>query len=128
LTPDFFSIAEVLDFHAEQIALYGGLDGVRDMRSLESALAAPGAGVGGEYFHAFPFGMAAAYLFHIARDHPFFDGNKRTALACCLYFLGLHGIEIDCDPDELERFVRSVAAGELDKGRIEIFLSAHAVR
>jgi len=63
--PGFFSLTEVLDFHMEQIELYGGNHGVRDVGLLESALAMPMSGIGDSYFHSFPFGMAAAYMFHI---------------------------------------------------------------
>jgi death-on-curing protein len=123
--PCFFDISDVLDFHFEQIELYGGIRGVRDIGLLESALAAPMSGFGGEYLHKFPFGMAAAYLFHIVQNHPFTDGNKRTGLAACLYFLGLHGIEIETDPDKLERFVRSIAAGDIQKPEITRFLQEY---
>ena len=125
--PCFFDVEDVLDFHAEQIGLCGGSPGVRDMGMLASAVETPRSGAGDEYFHAFPFGMAAAYLFHIAEDHPFIDGNKRTALATCLYFLGMHGIDVEVDPDELERFVRSVASGKVGKAEIAAFLEHHAV-
>jgi death-on-curing protein len=122
----FFSLTEILDFHVEQIELYGGNHGVRDMGLLESALAMPSSGFGDNYFHAFPFEMAAAYLFHIVQDHPFIDGNKRTGLATCLYFLEFHGIEIEVEPDELERFVRSVATGQVLKPGISAFLEKHS--
>ena len=126
--PRFFDISDVLDFHIEQIELYGGIHGVRDIGLLESALAVPMSGFGGKYLHKFPFEMAAAYLFHIIQDHPFVDGNKRTGLATCLYFLGLHGIEIETDPDRLERFVMSIAAGEIQKPEIARFLQEHSIR
>jgi death-on-curing protein len=124
--PHCFSVVEILDFHMEQIDLYGGNHGVRDMKLLESAAAMPMSGFGDSYFHAFPFEMAAAYLFHIVQDHPFIDGNKRTGLATCLYFLELHGTEIEVGPDELERFVRSVATGQVLKPEITDFLEKHS--
>ena len=125
--PGFFSLAEVLDFHMEQIELYGGNHGVRDVRLLESALAMPMSGVGDSYFHSFPFEMAAAYMFHIVQNHPFIDGNKRTGLAACLYFLELNGTEIDVDPDELEQFVRAVAKGEIQKAEIAKYMEEHSI-
>ena len=125
--PDFFSLAEILDFHIEQIELYGGKHGVRDIGLLKSALAMPMSGVGDSYFHSFPFEMAAAYMFHIVQNHPFIDGNKRTGLAACLYFLELHGTEVDVDPGELERFVLAVAKGEVQKPEIAKFLEEHSV-
>ena len=124
--PVFFSLAEVLDFHIEQIEFYGGNHGVRDMGLLESAISMPMSGIGDNYLHSFPFEMAAAYMFHIIQNHPFIDGNKRTGLATCLYFLEFHGTEIDVEPDELERFVRAVAKGEISKSEIAKFLEEHS--
>jgi death-on-curing protein len=124
--PYFFSVTEVLDFHMEQINLYGGEHGVRDMGLLESAVAMPMSGFGESRFHSFPFEMAAAYLFHIVQDHPFIDGNKRTGLATCLYFLELHEVEIAVDPNELEQFIRSVAAGQVRKPEIAAFLEKYS--
>ena len=124
--PDFFSLTDVLDFHIEQIELYGGNHGVRDMELLESAIAMPMSGLGEDYFHRFPFEMAAAYLFHLVQNHPFIDGNKRTGLAACLYFLGMHDIEVEADPDELEHFVRDVATGKILKPEIALFLEGHS--
>ncbi|MDR1915450.1 MAG: type II toxin-antitoxin system death-on-curing family toxin [Synergistaceae bacterium] len=124
--PEFFDVSDVLDFHFEQIELYGGSHGVRDMGMLESALAMPMSGFDGNYLYLFPFEMAAAYLFHIVQNHPFIDGNKRTGLAACLYFLGLHGIEVVADPDGLASLVLSVAEGNLDKPQIAAFLKEHS--
>lgn len=124
--PYFFSLAEVLDFHMEQIEFYGGHHGVRDMGLLESALAMPMSGGEGGYFHSFPFEMAAAYMFHIIQNHSFIDGNKRTGLATCLYFLELHGTEINVEPDELEQFVLAVAKGEIQKPEIAKYLEEHS--
>jgi death on curing protein len=85
MTPRFLDLVEVLEIHESRIELYGGRPGVRDLGLLQSALAQPSAGFGGEYLHGNLYEMAAAYLFHVSRNHPFVDGNKRTALAC--YFL-----------------------------------------
>jgi len=68
---------------------YGGDPGVRDVGLLESALAQPRVAFGGKTPHAFPFEMAAAYLFHIVQNHPFVDGNIRTGAVAALLFLDL---------------------------------------
>lgn len=68
-----------MEIYCNQIDLYGGAHGIRDLGLLQSALAMPSAGFGGEFFHIDIFEMAAAYAFHIAQNHPFLDGNKRTA-------------------------------------------------
>jgi death-on-curing protein len=124
--PDFFSVSDVLDFHFEQIELYGGTHGVRDMGLLESAIAMPLSGYGDNYLHEFPFEMAAAYLYHIVQNHPFLDGNKRTALATCLYFLGLNRVRFDAVPEELADFVLSVAKDNISKDLIADFLKNHS--
>ena len=92
--PDFLTLAEIIEIHRNQIELYGGDLGVRDLNLLQSALAQPEATFGGEWLHPGLFDMAAAYVFHLAQNHPFVDGNKRTALASALVFLELNGISI----------------------------------
>lgn len=91
----FLSLDDVLESHAEQIAAYGGSDGIRDVGLLESALAQPAAMFGGQYLHVDVFGMAAAYLFHIVKNHPFLDGNKRVGLEAALLFLEINGLSIE---------------------------------
>ncbi len=81
MVPKFLTLSEVLEFHDDLIASFGGSPGVRDLGLAESALSMPQAGMDDQFFHAFPFEMAAAYAYHIAQNHPFVDGNKRTALA-----------------------------------------------
>ena len=91
--PEFINLDDVLDLHDLQLKRYGGRDGIRDLKLLESAVMTPQASFGGEYVHKDIFEMAAAYAFHIAENQPFVDGNKRTALASALVFLDINGIE-----------------------------------
>jgi len=103
----------VLDIHAEQLAIFGGGDGVRDLGLLESALARP--------LNKFAYGetdlaaLAAAYAFGIARNHPFVDGNKRAAFGSMIVFLGLNDIDLDVPPEDATAIVLEVAAGEIDE-------------
>jgi len=126
IDPEFLTLDEVLGLHADQIRRYGGATGLRDLSSLQSAIAMPETSYGGEYLHGTLFEMAAGYLFHLARNHPFVDGNKRTALICALVFLGLNGQRLDADPDALYELVDGVAAGQVDKSEVAIFLRDHA--
>ncbi len=119
--PRFLTLAEVLELHAEQIDLYGGEVGIREIPLLESALAMPQAGIGGEYLHADVFSMAAAYLYHLVMNHPFVDGNKRIGLAAAYVFLGMNGYAVECDPDVLADMVLAVARGETGKEEIAVF-------
>jgi death-on-curing protein len=96
---EFLTVSEVEGLHEEQLALHGGLGGIRDRGALESAVATPQATFGAVFLHLGIFEMAAAYAYHIAENQPFVDGNKRTALNAALVFLGLNGWDIE-DPDE----------------------------
>ena len=127
MTADFLSLAEVLEIHRDQIERYGGKTGIRDMGLLQSALAMPAAGFGGRYLHGDLFEMAAAYLFlfHIVRNHPFVDGNKRTGAVAALVFLSLNGMEIEAGEDIFEQMVRAVAEGKMDKSAIAGFFRDH---
>jgi death-on-curing protein len=85
----------------------------------------PQAGVGKQHFHADLFEMAAAYLFHIVRNHPFVDGNKRTSVAAALVFLEMNGIEIRASDEALVKTVLAVAEGKLQKGALAEFFRRH---
>ena len=100
LEPLFLTLDEVLDLHSDQLRLFGGSDGVRDLGALESAIATPATTFDGIFLHTDIFEMAAAYAFHIAENQPFIDGNKRTALNAALVFLDINGWQVT-DPDML---------------------------
>jgi death-on-curing protein len=108
LTPDI-----VLDLHAEQLALFGGPDGLRDAGLLESALARPKNQYA--YKDADLASQGAAYAFGIARNHPFVDGNKRTAFASMLVFLGLNDVDFLVAEAEATAVFLSLGAGELEE-------------
>ena len=122
----FLTLDEVLALHAEQIELYGGQAGVRDHGLLSSALAMPQASFGGEYLHSSIHEMAAAYHFHVCKNHPFLDGNKRAALASCLAFLWLNDLEVITDADELAELVLGVADGSVGKAEIAVYIAQHS--
>lgn len=123
---DFLSLDDVLFAHLDQIQRYGGDPGVRDGGLLESAIAQPQATVGGQWLHAFPFEMAAAYLYHLVQNHPFVDGNKRTGAVAALLFLDLNGVEITAPRGALYDLTMAVANGEAGKPEIAEFFRAHA--
>jgi len=121
--PVWLDIDIVLDFHVEQLALFGGADGIRDRGLLESALARP--------INKFGYGetglaaLAAAYGFGIARNHPFIDGNKRTALASIIVFLGLNGVDLDAPPEAATAMILSLAAGEIAEDVLASWIADH---
>lgn len=122
--PRWLDIDIVLDFHAEQLAFFGGADGIRDRGLLEFALARP--------INKFAYGEtdltvpAAAYGFGIARNHPFVDGNKRTALASMIVFLGLNRIDLDAPPEAATAIVLSLAAREIAEDALARWIAAHS--
>ena len=105
----------VQEIHAEAIQRFGGADGIRDPSLLESAVAAPQASFGGKSAFADLIEIAAAYLFYLCCNHPFLDGNKRTALGACLVFLQLNDIEPPSDRSGWEDLALAVASGNLDR-------------
>ncbi len=126
MTPAFLALDEVLEIHRDMIERYGGRPGVRDMALLESAVAIPQAGFGNQYLHSDLFEMAAAYLFHIVRNHPFVDGNKRTGAMAAFTFLKLNRVTLTASEKEFERTVRGAAEGKMGKARVADFLRKHS--
>jgi death-on-curing protein len=94
---------------------------MRDLGLLQSAIGMSEATFEGQFLHGTVFEMAAAYLFHVARNHPFVDGNKRTALMCALVFLGLNGQRLEAEPNALYELVDGVASGHADKAEVAVF-------
>jgi len=122
----FLKKETVLIFHRDQIKRYGGKEGLRDENLLESALSQPQASFGGEYVHEDIFHMAAAYGFHICQNHPFFDGNKRTALIAMYTFLYVNGYKIVADKKSLYAVVMDLANGKVTKEELRVFLENHS--
>ena len=105
----------VREIHTEAIGNFGGSVGVRETALLESAVAAPQASFAGESPYRDIAEVAAAYLFYLCKNHPFVDGNKRTALGACIVFLRLNGVEPKADGPEWEELTMAVAASAIDR-------------
>ena len=125
MNPTFLSLDEVLALHADQVSRYGGETGIRELALLQSAIAMPQARFGDEWLHTSLPEMAAAYLFHLVRNHPFVDGNKRAGLICALALLGLNDAEVFAKPEELLDVVLAVAEGRADKAQVAVFLKTN---
>lgn len=119
--PIFLTLAEVLEIHQDQIVRYGGTAGIRDLELLKSALGLPAATFDGDFLHADIYEMAAAYLFHIVRNHPFIDGNKRTGTVAALVFLLLNGCTFNAPENDLVKAVVAVASGKMTKAELALF-------
>ena len=121
--PRWLEIDIVLDFHSEQLALFGGPDGIRDRGLLESALARPVNKYG--YGETDLAALAAAYGFGVARNHPFVDGNKRTALASMIVFLNLNKLDLEAPQDAATAIVLAMAAGEIGEDVLARWIADH---
>ena len=116
--PSFLSVAHVIAVHRRMIAEFGGDAEIRDRGLLDSAVAMPAAQFGGEFLHEDLAAMAAAYLFHLVKNHPFVDGNKRTALAAAEVFLLVNHLRLDATNSELEKLTMGAAKDGLSKNDV----------
>jgi death on curing protein len=117
---------EALDiFHAEQLSEHGGLSGIKDENALEAALARPIHKA--TYGEPTVFELAAAYLFAIAKNHPYSDGNKRTAFLAAYAFLRIHGWMVETTQAQIIEFVLAVASGEIDETGAAMFFKDFCV-
>jgi death-on-curing protein len=114
--PIWLDVDEIIDMHAEQLAVFGGPEGIRDRGMLESAVARP--------VNQWHYGesdlaaLAAAYAFGLAKNHPFIDGNKRTAFHAMMVFLRVNDVAFAPDPAHATAIILSLAAGEVSEGSL----------
>jgi death-on-curing protein len=118
----------VLTIHADLLQRYGGQPGIRDHGLLESALAQPRMTAGGKDLHKTLFDKAAAYGFHVCKNHPFIDGNKRVAFVLMDVFLQKNGWEIAASEEEAYSMMMSLASGNLTKAQLSAWLKEHTAR
>jgi death on curing protein len=124
--PVWINKLAMLFVHAEGLAEHGGLEGVRDEGLLESALARP------RNLHEYEgvediSRLAAAYAVAIARNHPFVDGNKRTAFVAVALFLALNGFRLKADQVDAVRMISGVAAGEIREDELAAWVQQNSV-
>jgi death-on-curing protein len=123
----FLTIEQVIEIHDYYIAEFGGLSGVKHQGLLESAVEMPRMSAFGEFLHKDIYEMGAAYLFHLIQNHPFHDGNKRTAGMATIQFLESNRLELTfLDKDYIE-LVSNVAKGNLDKKQIADFFREFSI-
>lgn len=123
---EFLTRRAVEAMHAEQLRRHGGAQGLRDENALESALAR--AENKANYGDPSIEDLAAAYIFGIARNHAFVDGNKRTAIVAAGTFLIVNEHVLSADNGTLYEFVIAVAAGEIDEAGAAAFFRDHVVK
>lgn len=115
---EFLTLAEIIEIHKNQLSNYGGEEGIRNISLLSSAIAMPKSTFEGNYLHKDLFEIAAAYVYHISQNHPFVDGNKRTALVSGLIFLDFNNIYLDDPKEELYKMMMNTASGKMNKNKI----------
>lgn len=125
-TPIFLGIDEVIALHDLQLDHFGGLEGLRDRGLLESAVAMPQAGFGEHFVHADIYEMAAAYVFHLVKNHPFLDGNKRVGFHAAYVFLRMNGIELELSQADAYDLVIATTEGRADKTVIAEAFRTHS--
>ena len=118
---EYLTLEDALYIHAEQLRLFGGAQGVRDLGLIESALLRPQTG-----YYADLVEQAAALWESLAMNHGFIDGNKRVAFACLDIFLGLNGARLEVEPYQVIAFIyRHLEAGTFRKPVLEEWLREH---
>ena len=121
----FLSVEDVLLLHGDTMSHESGLSGIRDHGLLDAAVAMPRQQFGGQYLHQDLSAMAAAYLYHLAQNHPLHDGIKRVAVMAAYVFLDANGQELDASPTELETVTRHVASSEMKKDDLIDWMREH---
>lgn len=124
----YLNTQQVMFIHANMIERHGGAGGILNQTGLESAVARPRQFAFGRELYEGLTRKAAALMESLARNHPFIDGNKRTAYASTGLFLRMNGLALDAKADDAEAFVLRVVAGELELDEIERWMDSHVTR
>ncbi len=121
-TPTYLSETDVIQLHDEIIRRMGGMSGVRDHGAVQSSVAQPRMQVFGQERFPGIYDKAAAYCFFLVKNHPFFDGNKRTGFLASLHFLLINGIVPLVEQDEMYETINGIARGTVDIGELAAIL------
>ena len=121
------SLAKVLALHRQVVNRTGGLQGVRDLGALESAVAQPFQTFNGHDLYPTLIDKAAALAFFVVGNHPFLDGNKRIGHAALEVLLVLNGFELIARVDEQEEVMLLLASGKLTREQFTAWVNAHTV-
>lgn len=118
----------ILTIHADLLVRYGGRPGLRDPHLPESALAQATMTAGGKYLHRTLFQKAAAYGFHVCKNHPFVDGNRRVAFVLMEMFLQMNGWEMVASEEEAYSMMMALASGQHSNAELASWLRGHSAR
>lgn len=128
LVPRYISRNEILELHERMLEGYGGMPGVRDEGILDSCLAQPQTHVFDVERFPTLIEKAAAYCFFIVRNHPFFDGNKRTGFVAPQHFLRINGVQESFEEDEAYNVIIGVANGEVSMEGVATMIASAVQR
>jgi len=123
--PVFLTVEQVIHIHRRGIEQHGGSYELRDHGLLDSAVATPAAQFGGQFLHDGLPAMAAAYLFHLCKNHPFVDGNKRVSVTVAEVFIERNGLRLVATDKQLEALTLGVADGSISKRDATEFFEKH---
>ena len=121
----FLALTEVLELHRLVLQQSGGSTGVRDLGTLQSAIAQPGMTFGGQDLYPNLESKTTALCFSLVSNHPFIDGNKRIGHAAMETFLIMNGFELDASIDDAEKTMLTLAAGELTREGLLTWVREH---
>jgi death-on-curing protein len=124
----YLTLAEVLELHRRVIEQTGGAEGVRDLGTIESAVAQPQMTFGGRDLYSTMESKATALCFSLVMNHPFVDGNKRVGHAAMETFLVMNGFQLASDVNDAERVILDLAAGELSREGLLEWVASHIQR
>ena len=125
LEPVFLTVEQVIEIHRRGIEDHGGSIELRDRGLLESAVAMPAAQFGGQYLHEGLAAKAAAYFFHLCKNHAFVDGNKRVSVTVAEVFVELNGCRLVATDKQLESLTLGVADSSISKQDATKFFKSH---
>jgi death-on-curing protein len=124
---NILNLDQLLEIHALLISETGGANGLRDLGRLEAAIATQTQNVFGQELYRNEIEKSAAIIRSIIADHPFVDGNKRTAVLAGLTFLNINNIKVEFSKGELENFAVKVVVEKLDISAISNWLSSKVI-
>jgi len=122
----YLTLSEVLELHRRVIELTGGVDGLRDLAGVESAVVQPQMTFDGDELYPSLIDKAAAICFSLVLNHPFVDGNKRIGHAAMETFLLLNGYELSANVDDAESLFLKLAGGDVERSELVGWIAANA--
>lgn len=121
----YLSFDEIIQLHKKEIDIFGGSHGIRDRNLLYSAIGQADLFLFGEPFYKDAYIIAAVYAYHIIKNHPFVDGNKRTGILVSLIFLQMNNVNLVATKDEIYNLAIDIAASRINKDDVIQFFKEH---